>query len=438
MRKEIINNNKVVYYFDSITDMQKFSEEVISKIPLRGTAYNATEDYINAQNAKNSADNLVRNQGINWYGTIDTSWVLNPINNYIKIQELEQEVEILRSKIAKADVIDIDQVKRIHFTEKEVGIFSYDLASLGLIKVYEYYSPLFKTTIDGNFVVSENKNFYFIGQKYIPRHEVKYNESKGGFYSNILGRLVDKKDLEIVEQPLGSANAYLYFYPKQEEIPRHQVEQRQKIGSNGKPMFTTTFKKCFINIEKAKNPLPRIDLIVLPSFSSKKTASEIFYNSIAIISICEKLSKSNVNYRILASYDGEMYKSVRGRLQGIGKKNFSFVNIKNENQNLDINQVAILSSDARFYRVENFKLKLAMQYDSAWGTDMQKGVAIPITDTSQVKDAYMEYLSKQTSQSDRDAATRPNTKIVIPIALSREQAEDAYNTVISQISRLSK
>jgi len=438
MRKEIINSNKVVYYFDSITDMQQFSDEVLSKIPLRGAAYNAAEDYINAQNSKLAADSLVRSQGIDWYGTRDTTWVLNPINNYIKIQELEQEVELLRSKIAKADVVDIDQVKRIHFTDKEVGIFSYDLASLGLIKVYEYYSPLFERTVDGNFVVSENKKFYFIGQKHIPRHEVKYNESKGGFYSNILGRLVDKKDLEIVEQPLGSANAYLYFYPEQLEIPRHQVEQKQKIGSNGKPMFTTTFKKCFINIEKTKNPLPRIDLIVLPSFSSKKTASEIFYNSVAIISICQKLSKSNVNYRILASYDGEMYKSVRGRLQGIGKKNFSFVNIKNENQNLDINQVAILSSDARFYRIENFKLKLAMQYDSGWGTDMQKGVAIPITYTEEVKNTYMDYLSKQTSQSDRDAATRPNTKIVIPIALSREQAEDAYNTVISQISRLSK
>jgi hypothetical protein len=436
MRKEIINNNEVVYYFDSITNMQEFSDEVLSTIPLRGAAYNASQRYINPQNAKATADLKVRTDGIDWYGTRDTTWVLNPISNYIKIQELEQEVELLRSKIAKVDVVDIDQVKRIHFTDKEVGIFSYDLASLGLIKVYEYYSPLFERTIDGNFVVSENNKFYFIGQKYIPRHEVKYNESKGGFYSNILGRLVDKKDLEIVEQPLGSANAYLYFYPEQLEIPRHQVEQKQKIGSNGKPMFTTTFKKCFINIEKSKNPLPRIDLIVLPSFASNITASQIFYNSVAIISICQKLSKSNVNYRILVCYNAEMLKRVRGRLQRLDRKNFAFVNIKNENQNLDINQVAILSSDARFYRLETFKLKFAMQYDSGWGIDMAQEVGFTINDTAEVKDAYINYLSKQTSQSDRDAAKRPNTKIVIPIALTREQAEDAYNTVISQISKL--
>ena len=77
-----------------------------------------------------------------------------------------------------------------------------------------------------------------------------------------------------------------------------------------------------------------------------------------------------------------------------------------------------------------------MQYDSGWATDMAQEVGFTITDTDEIKNAYMEYLSKQTSQSDRDAATRPNTNIVIPIALSREQAEDAYNTVISQISRL--
>lgn len=438
MRKEILNTDNVVYYFDSIADMQDFSNDILSKIPLGSVAYKAAKGYISVENAIARSRLNIASLGLKWFGTLETDWIRNPISKYVRIQDLQKEVELLRSKIAKVDVIDIDQSKRIQFTDKEVGIFSYDLASLGLIKVYEYYSPLLQQIVDANFVTSEKGVFYFVGQKFIPRHEVKYNENKGGFYSNILGRLVSKENLEIVEQPYQSSVAYLYFYPEQNEIPKHEVEQKQKIGSNGKPIFTTTFKKCFINIEKHKTPLPRIDLIVLPSFPSNITAEQIFYNSIALITICEKLSKSNVNYRILASYDIEMIKKVRSKIFGIGKKNYSFINIKNENQNLDINQLAILSSDARFYRYENFRLKLAMQFDSEWGNYMEEQIGYPIKDTEEVKNAYMQYLSKQTSQSDREAATKPNTKIVIPIALNREQAEAAYDSVISQISRLQK
>jgi hypothetical protein len=257
---------------------------------------------------------------------------------------------------------------------------------------------------------------------------VKYVAGKSGFYSNILGRLVDKKDLECIEKN----NSFLYFYPEQKEIPKHIVEQKHKIGKNGKPMFTTTFKKCFINIEKEKNPLPRIDLISIPAFGGIITASQIEFNSVALIAICEKLSKSNVNYRLLVSYSGSLPKDTTF-------KTFSFINIKNENETLDKNQIAILSSDSRFYRYDNFKLKIAMQYNNGLDKLIKKTqTAIPINDVEEIKNIYCKYLSKQTSQSDRDAAKRPDTKIVIPRALNMQEAQDAYDTVMNQISKLTK
>jgi hypothetical protein len=429
MRKEIINSKKVVYYFDSITDMQNFSNQVLQRIPFGSYAYKTIQHYTNEKEILKRQLNESIKRRLEWFGVSDTQldWLNSGVTNYNKMQELQCSVDSLTKNISKLDIIDIDQSKRIKFTEKEIGIFSYDLASLGLIKVYEYYSNLLQRIVSGNFIIKENKAFYFVGQKYIPRHEVKYVADKSGFYSNILGRLVDKKDLECIEKN----NSFLYFYLEQQEIPKHIVEQKHKIGKNGKPMFTTTFKKCFINIEKVKNPLPRIDLIVVPAFNGAVTASQIFYNSVSLITICEKLSKSNVNYRLLTSYCG-------ATPQDLDCEVFSFINIKNENQILDINQIAILSSDARFYRYENFKLKYAMQYDNGWENKMDTNIAIPINDVDKIKNTYLEYLSKQTSQSDRDAAKRPNTKIVIPRALNMQEAQDAYDTVMNQISKLTK
>ena len=428
MRKEIINKKEVAYYFDSITEMQNFSNDVLKKIPFGTNAYKSIEFSINKKTILQKQILRSQKEKLEWFGVSDIQldWLVSGITNYNKMQELQSNVDNLKRNVAKLNLIDIDQSKRIKFTEKEIGIFSYDLASLGLIKVYEYYSNLLQRIVSGNFIIKENKAFYFVGQKYIPRHEVKYVADKSGFYSNILGRLVDKKDLECIEKN----NSFLYFYPEQQEIPKHIVEQNQKIGKNGKPMFTTTFKKCFINIEKIKNPLPRIDLIVAPAFGSDITSSQMEFNSIALIAICEKLSKLNVNYRLLASYSVSTPNDTN-------YKNFSFINIKNENQILDINQIAILSSDARFYRYENFKIKIAMQYDSGWDNLIYL-IGVPINDVDKIKSIYLEYLSKQTSQSDRYAAKKPDTKIVIPRALNMQEAQQAYDTVMNQISKLTK
>lgn len=427
MRKQKTSANKTVFFFDNVGEIQQFTEDYYAKTPVGSNADRFIGRFRGDSYVRNYSDYDMED----WFGTTDKSWAGKPIERYYKLQEAEREIEQFRRKNIKADVIDIDQVKRIEFTEKEVGVFSFDLASLGLIRVFEYYSPITKSIVSPNLVVGEEVNgevkFFFIGQPYIPRHEVKYDVKKGGYFSPILNRIVDKSDLEIEEQGSGEEAAFLYFYPEQAEIPKHEVEQKQMVDESGEAVFTTTWKKCFIDIPKKKGNLPRIDIIIPISYNAYIKSGQIFWNSIAVAAICEKLSKSNVNYRVIAAYT---FETIRGNKTGYG-----FVNIKNENQTFDLNQLGITISDTRFYRYDIFKFIYAMQAEAGWEQYFDSSIGRAVSDTDDIKEQYLKFLAEQDSQSDRDAAKNPNSKIVFDIALTQSDVQNRYDSVIGKISK---
>jgi hypothetical protein len=103
---------------------------------------------------------------------------------------------------------------------------------------------------------------------------------------------------------------------------------------------------------------------------------------------------------------------------------------------LDANGLAILVSDMRYYRMSNFLLKQAAQYDSGFGNDLIDEISYPISNSQEVKTAYINYLSKQTSESDREASKLTDSKIVLNYALSEQEALQGYNNTITQIANL--
>jgi len=80
-------------------------------------------------------------------------------------QDLETETRQLSNNTIPSIDFDLEQKKQLEFTSQEIGIFSFDLASLGLIRVFEYYSPLLKRNVDANcvrsFKVDENKLIFY-------------------------------------------------------------------------------------------------------------------------------------------------------------------------------------------------------------------------------------------------------------------------------------
>lgn len=422
-----LRGDRTAFMFNNLDDYNKFIEDV-DKVAVGNARYG-----LDRINEPDYVERRIRGGGEQWYGTNDASLVQNNLTSYLFNSQLQSFLDSFRNQSINVDVIDLDQQKAIKFTEREIGIFSFDLASLGLIRVFEYYSPLLERVVSPNNVISEKNQegkliFYHVYMPYVPMHKVEYDLKMGGYYSKILKRVVTKSDLiEVVTEN----DVYLAF-PERQEIPLHVVEQRQQLDEQGRKKFSSTFKKSFIYIPQVEKSLPRVDIIVAASYASSVNAqTQMIYSSMAAIAIAEKLSKSGVNYRIIASYPIETSGS------GTRYKVYSFVTIKKEGEPLDKNKMAILLSDARQFRYQQFKGFLATQFDAGYDSNIDPtSIGYPITSDTDVKAAYMEYLNKQDNPEDRAAAANERSKIVFNGALSEQQAIDQYNRIIREISNL--
>lgn len=419
--------NSTAFMFDNLDDYNKFIEEV-----ERDAIGNARIG-IDRINQPNYVERSIRSNGESWYGTDDASSVKGNLTTYLFNNELQSFLETFRNQTVNIDVIDIDQQKAIKFTEREIGIFSFDLASLGLIRVFEYFSPLLNKIVSPNLVKGQKSQdgslvFYHSYMPAVPAHKVPYDLKQGGYYSSVLKRVVQKTELvEVI------TDTDIYFeFPERKEVPQHIVERIQQVDSKGRKKFSSTFKKSFIYIPTVEKSLPRVDIIVGASYSSGINAkTQMIYSSMAAIAIAEKLTKSGVNYRIVASYPVE---TTGG---GTRKKVFTFVTVKKEGEPFDRNKIAILLSDGRQFRFQQFKGFLASMFDAGYDSSINPStIGSAIYDADLVKDAYLEYLGKQDNPDDRAAAENRNSKIVFNGALNEAQARQQYNNIISTISRL--
>jgi hypothetical protein len=423
-KKQKLSNERTVFMFESLKDYYQFIDDV-DKVATG----NAQQGFTRLKNRQYVADKVT---DVSWYGTRDVNSVINNIDSFLFNNKLDSFLTSFRNQTINLDVIDIDQQKAIKFTEKEIGIFSFDLASLGLIRVYEYFSPLLNGIVSPNLVISSKNNegklvFYHIYQPEVPQHEVKYNLKYGGYYSEVLNRVVQKSDLiEVVND-----NQMYLAYPYKPEIPQHVVEQRQKLDEQGRKMFSSTFKRSFIEIPKIEKQLPRVDLIINSSPNSGLNAeNELVYASLAAIAIAEKLSKANVNFRVFACY---AIKPLKYRSAQI----MPFVLLKKEGEPFDKNKIAILLSDARQARYKQFLGDFATQYDAGYdyGIDIY-GISATMNDGDVIKQSYIDFLKLQDNPEDKKAAENPNSKIVFSGAYSEQAAIDQYNDIISQISKI--
>lgn len=422
--KKVLTPTKTTYYFDGLLDYLKFTKDTEPKL---------------TGNAKTGWDNLKGEQGVrnnlstSWFGTTDVQKILGEKKSFLFNNELDRFLQAIVRSAIRTDVTDIDQKKKLEFTERELGIFSFDLASLGLVRVNEYYSPLLKKIVESDYVRSYVAGdgkivFYHIKVDAVKRHLIKYNGKEGGYYSNILKRVVPASDLiqEVIDDDIA------FVFNETFEIPQHDVEVRQKRNEDGGLKFATTWKKSFMYIPKPYNSLPRIDLIIASSYSGGIDATNaMIWNTMAGLAVAQKLSQSNINYRIIAAYTDRTQRS---------DEVYSFVKIKDESQPLNPNMMATLLSDGRFFRYETFLGSFATMWDAGYDANINpSSISGTINDTEndpKIRNAYIDYLKTNKGYSDRMAAQNFDSKIVFRQALSERDAVAEYNRVIQKIAKL--
>lgn len=427
--KKVLSPTKTAYYFDGLLDYMRFADEVDKRM-----TGNARKGWDMSSGERNVAKKATKS----WFGTTDVQSILGEKTSFLFNDKLNTFINNLRDKVVNTDITDLDQQKKIEFTEQELGIFSFDLASLGLVRVYEYFSPLLNTIVDNDYIRSVNVEggktlFYHIKVNYVPKHIVKYNGGMGGWYSKILQKVVEFSDLipDITDEEI------TYYYPEIPEISEHYVERRQKKNEDGSLKFGTTFKKCFVHIPKPTSTLPRVDLIIAASYASGTNAeNEMVWNTMAGLAVAEKLSKSNVNYRIIAAYP------VQTSGSSIKNQVYTFVKIKDESEPLNTNMMATLISDARFFRYEMFKGFLTSMFDAGYDSSIDPyEIGTIITDKAfldkyPIRDTYIEYLKTKDGYSDQIASQNVDSKISFSQALNEQDAVKEYNRVIEKISKL--
>ena len=419
-----IRSNSQTILFDSYFDYVDYINSLVPK--LTGNARTIYDrDYNDATIRQEASD-------INWFGTNDIQEVKQEIITYQFNDELKQELEAFDRRNTNIEQIDLEQKKKITFTAQEIGIFSFDLASLGLIPVVEYFSPLLNQIVDGDMVRSYKMGngdvvFYHIFVAKVPRHYLK--QQNGKLFSPILDVFVNENSPYVFKEIIDGTLQFVYL--EKAEIPRHDVQQRQVIGENGLPKFSSTWKKSFIYIPQIPFQLPQIDIVIQPSYNSGVRArSQMFWTAVAVNAIIEKLSKSNVRFRIYAG-------STTSWGQNETKIVSAFIKLKDLNDPLNSNTTAIITSDARNYRHQWFKYILTASFDLGYNSDVNGNYGRPINNADITKRSLIKAL--ETSKdfgSSKDDSLNPNTKIIINACLSQQEAQDTFDRAIRQIKNL--
>jgi hypothetical protein len=420
---------KGIYASGGMFELMDWAEKV-----LISTKNEKIKDVYKEDFTKKNIEGNIKSAGIGWYGTNNASEVISPKTSFLFSEKSNELLEQLRKKTERIDVSILNQKKKIEFNDRQIGIFSFDLASLGLIPVVEYYSPLLEYIVNPNFVKMKKEDgkkvFYHVEIPFVQEH--KLIDKGTHLYSPVLNINVEREKAIPKALPNGDI---VMLLPERQAVAMHQVEQRQVLLPNGKKKFSSTNKKSFIYLDIVKKRLPQIDIIISVSFSASVNAtSEMLYNSLAISALMETLERNNVKFRLFYM-DMAMLKNKDTGLPAVNY--FNIVKLKDINDSVDYNMIGIVSSDARFYRFEGFKNNLATIDDFQLTNLRFQGYGAPNNNYLNLVESFNKVISKTKDYGTADPETFEGendfTKIIFPASLSERQAFEAYERAINKI-----
>ena len=226
----------------------------------------------------------------------DNTTLQNLIEGYTQFQKpqlLNETLGKINSEI-KIEMFSELEKPKMNINDR-FGIFSFDLASMAMSYVYEYF------TISGNKKVDAN-NVKKVGNHFI-------------------------------------------------EIPtKAKVKQVIKRRKNGTPVVVSSVRKVFIDFDKKSKQERSVEIIVSNSFMSKEKPVNIIYNSMAAIAVAQNL--------LLKGFKVKVTCLISARNSDNKNNYFHLVPVKRFNQPLDINAAAYVCGDPRFFRYQGFKMMI--------------------------------------------------------------------------------
>lgn len=244
-------------------------------------------------------------------------------NRYIK----PRIQEILKTSMAKLEQ------PQISFNDRQLGVFDFNRASLGLIPVYKYYSIKHKKMVDGSEVDTYEAGSIFKYKLY----------SDGSPVVLVPSLLTDDEKLrdKIYNEVYKGANIF-------EVINKYDV----RIG--GVDAFTSTYKKVWVLKEQVKKLKNAIRIFIKIGENYDCRFDNYKWNGYLGLGLAEILGTLGYAVNIIGVYGNDHQCNISGNGNLEHGSRFFAINLKRFDETLDKGSILYFLSDMTFFRLKIF------------------------------------------------------------------------------------
>lgn len=298
-----------------------------------------------------------------WFGSNVTFQELKKgITTYKNPELIDRIFQKMNDKVP-SQTKDKIKARKVKYNPFGLGVFVFDRASMGMFRLKELYSEKNQTIVE--------------------REEVK--KSKDQFY-------LIKDNSPVVE--------------------------RWEEKEDGKPKIRTTSKNVYAYFPPIKKDKQAVDIFISAGGNSSITAEQFLFSGVSAIIVAQLLEKAHIKTKI-SLVIGSSPDDFRDKVF------VAVVPIKKYDEPLDINLIALLSSDPRFFRYEGFKgiISLYEHFNEKCPGGLGKGM-----NKETLEKTMNEYVKKHPESFSEN-------RFYFGWTFSEDSAINQINTVIDEIAK---
>ena len=241
---------------------------------------------------KERVENTIKRQE-SWYGEGATfREMAEGITQYKSPELITRIYDQVYDKISAA-VKDSIKARKIKYNPNGIGVFSFDRAAMSMYRLEEYFSEKHQRVVEDREVKQFKERYTFIADN-----------------SPVIKRLEQKPD--------------------------------------GTPKIRTTSKNVFAYFPSVKTENRAVEMYISCGGDVSVKADAFLYSGVSALIVAQILEKARIKTKISIA--------IGSSPDGYEKTAYScLIPVKNYDENLDINLLALLTSDPRFFRFDGFK-----------------------------------------------------------------------------------
>lgn len=309
-----------------------------------------------------------------WFGTTNVDDALEDVWTFINTDPLNLTLQDFNNSTVNITTVGFSQKKKLYLNDLYRGVFSFDLAAAYLYPKKIFYSPFFGQEVGIEKVVSE------------------------GIEPN------------------------LKFYYSDE--PVHELDRKDVYDSDGNQVFSSTYDraKCYIDLPKPKKEKFTVDLFCIATFNAGIKASQLVWNALAVNAIANTIINAGIELRIWCITPLSIEQGYNMHL---------LTRIKDYNESLDTNAIAVVCADPRFYRIHSFRARSFVVDELGEPRLMNDSMGSSITDINYARNSVLElFKAERMFDDEQNEVVYEENKLFLNVCLSEKDGREEYKRVI--------